>query len=252
MQLEGKIAIVTGGGRGIGRGIVERFLEEGARVVVAQRRPLDDTLSAHRNLACVQADLADPSVYGSIVKCAVDAFGGLDVLVNNSGVMFEKSIDEMSVEEWDSMMAVNLRAPVFLSKYALPEMKRGGGGSIINMGSIEGNGANPQHTAYCASKAGVHGLTRAMAIDLGQYNIRCNAIAPGWMKSELSDDYINTQADPQAAWEALYKMHPIRRVGVPRDIGDLAVYLAGDNAGFLTGQVIVVDGGRTSKLPLPF
>ncbi len=252
MQLKGKVAIVTGGGRGIGRGIVERFLEEWAQVVIAQRTPLDQKLTSHPSVAYVRADLTDPASLGPIVDCAVEVFGGVDVLVNNAGIMFERSIPDMGLEEWDLMMAVNLRAPAFLAQRALPAMRERGGGCIINIGSIEGNGANPQHTAYCASKAGLHGLTRAMAIDLGQYNIRCNAIAPGWIKSDLSDDYINAQPDPERAWQRLCKMHPLGRVGEPRDIGDFAVYLAGEQARFLNGQIVVVDGGRTSKLPLPF
>lgn len=150
------------------------------------------------------------------------------------------------------MLAVNLTAPVFLSKQLLPLLRAAGGGSIINIGSIEGLAANPEHSAYCASKGGVHALTRAMAVDLGKDKIRVNAIAPGWIRSALSDDYINVQQNPEAAWEGLYKMHPVGRIGEPEDVGKLAVYLASDDSTFLTGQVIVIDGGRTGKLPLPF
>ena len=118
--------------------------------------------------------------------------------------------------------------------------------------SIQKRAANPEHAAYCASKGGIHALTRAMAIDLGKDNIRVNAIAPGWIRTELSDDYINAQQDPETAWEDLYKMHPAGRIGEPEDVGKLAIYLASDDSTFVTGQVIVIDGGRTSKLPLPF
>ncbi|OMH36273.1 SDR family NAD(P)-dependent oxidoreductase [Motiliproteus sp. MSK22-1] len=252
MQLKDKVAIVTGGGRGIGRGISERFLEEGAKVVIAQRQPLEGKLSADPKVVYVPADLSDSSSFELIVNTAKECFDGLDILVNNAGIMFEKPLSEMGVEEWDLMMAVNLRAPAFLAKAALPLMQQRGGGSIVNIGSIEGEGSNPDHAAYCASKAGVHGLTRALAVDLGKHGIRCNGIAPGWIKSDLSDDYINAQEDAENAWKGLHQMHPIGRVGTPRDIGDIAVHLAGDQAGFLTGQIIVVDGGRTAKLPLPF
>jgi meso-butanediol dehydrogenase/(S,S)-butanediol dehydrogenase/diacetyl reductase len=131
-------------------------------------------------------------------------------------------------------------------------MRAAGGGSIINIGSIEGLAANPQHTAYCASKGGVHALTKAMAVDLGKDNIRVNAIAPGWIRSALSDAYINAQQNPTLAWEGLQRMHPAGRVGEPEDVGQLAVFLASEASRFVTGQVIVIDGGRTSKLPLPF
>jgi NAD(P)-dependent dehydrogenase (short-subunit alcohol dehydrogenase family) len=129
-----------------------------------------------------------------------------------------------------------------------------GGGRGIGRGIVDRfleEGANPAHTAYCASKAGVHGMTRAMAVDLGADNIRCNAIAPGWITSELSETYLGSQPDPAAARDALNRLHPVGRVGNPTDVGDLAVYLASDRSSFLTGEIIVLDGGRTAKLPLP-
>lgn len=252
MELTGRVALVTGGGRGIGRGIVDRFLEEGARVAVVQRHLLHDELAGHPEVTHVTADLGDPSSIGVAVEQVVERFGGIDVLVNNAGIMFERGVAEIRLEEWDLMIAVNLRAPLFLAQAVLPHMRTRGGGSIINIGSIEGLGANPRHAAYCASKAGVHGLTRAMAVDLGADGIRCNAIAPGWIASELSETYLQAQQDPVAARDALNRLHPVGRVGRPTDVGDLAVYLASDRSGFLTGEVVVLDGGRTTKLPLPF
>ncbi|MFD1210600.1 SDR family NAD(P)-dependent oxidoreductase [Arthrobacter sp. GCM10027362] len=252
MQLTGKIALVTGGGQGIGRGIVDRFLEEGAQVAVVQRRPLDSALEQYPGVLGIQADLSATSELSVVAERAAEHFGGLDILVNNAGIMFERSISQIRLEEWDLMIALNMRAPLFLAQAALPHMQRRGGGSIINIGSIEGLGANPGHAAYCASKAGIHGMTRAMAVDLGEENIRCNAIAPGWITSELSEAYLASQPDPVAAREALNRLHPLRRVGQPAEVGDLAVYLASDRSSFLTGETIVLDGGRTAKLPLPF
>jgi len=252
VELDGKIALVTGGGRGIGRGIVDRFLEEGAQVAIVQRRSLDDALAAHPRVAHVTADLSDPSAIATAVEQVVERFGGIDVLVNNAGIMFERSISEIRLDEWDLMMAVNLRTPLFLAQAVVPSMRERGGGSIVTIGSIEGIAANPQHAAYCASKAGVHGLTRAMAVDLGPDGIRCNAIAPGWIASDLSETYLEAQPDPGAARDALNRLHPVGRVGRPTDVGDLAVYLASDRSSFMTGEVVVLDGGRTAKLPLPF
>ena len=249
-QLKGRIALVTGGGRGIGHGIVRRFLAEEAKIVIAQRSDIDDELEQNPDIAFIRADLSDSSSLSSVVAFTIAHFGKLDILVNNAGVMFSRSIEEMVEKEWDLMLNVNLKAPVLLCKYALPEMKKQGGGSIINIGSIEGIGANPSHSAYCASKAAIHGVTRALAVDLGKYNIRCNAIAPGWIQSDLAQDYINTQPDPTMAMKTLIHLHPVGRIGEPKDIGDAAVFLAGDSSGFLTGQTIVVDGGRTIKLPL--
>ncbi|WP_280290930.1 SDR family oxidoreductase [Pseudomonas sp. BN417] len=251
MMLNNKVAVVTGGGRGIGRGITEKLLEAGARVLVAQRQALDESLGANPQVAWVEADLAERDAPYAIARAAEERFGGADLLVNNAGFMFERSLEEMSEDDWDRMMAVNLRAPVFLAKALLPQL-RVRGGSIVNIGSIEGIGANPWHTAYCGSKAGVHGFTRALAVDLGRDGIRCNAIAPGWINSDLSHAYIDAQPDPVQARAGLLKLHPVGRTGEPQDIGNAVVFLASEAAAFITGQVIVVDGGRTAKLPLPF
>ncbi|WP_212631926.1 glucose 1-dehydrogenase [Pseudomonas sp. KB-10] len=252
MLLTGKNALVTGGGRGIGRGITEKLLAAGARVLVAQRQALDADLADNPNLFYVEANLADSGAPADIARAASELLGGVDVLVNNAGLMFEQPIEEMSEQDWDRMMILNLRAPVFLARELLGQMRRRGGGSIINIGSIEGLSANPEHAAYCASKAGLHGLTRALAVDLGRDGIRCNAIAPGWIDSDLSNAYIDAQRDPAGARLGLLAMHPVGRTGAPQDIGGAVVFLASDEAAFITGQVLVIDGGRTAKLPLPF
>ena len=251
-NLTNKAVVITGGGQGIGLGISQAMLDAGASILIAQRSPLPASLVDQNNVHWVEADLSQPDSFEAITDTAQQTFGKIDVIINNAGFMFEKTIDEMQLDEWNRMLAVNLTAPVFLSKQLLPLMRKNGGGSIINIGSIEGLASNPEHAAYCASKGGVHALTKAMAVDLGKDGIRVNAIAPGWIRSELSDDYINVQQDPQAAWEGLYKMHPVGRIGEPQDVGKLAVYLASDDSTFITGQIIVIDGGRTSKLPLPF
>jgi len=251
-NLEGKVIVITGGGQGIGLGISQAMLAAGAAILVAQRNPLPSDLASQDWVHWIEADLAQAESYDAVAEAAQEIFGKVDVLINNAGFMFEKSLDDMRLEDWNGMLAVNLTAPVFLSKQLLPLLRADGGGSIINIGSIEGLAANPQHAAYCASKGGIHALTRAMAVDLGRDKIRVNAIAPGWIRTELSDDYINAQQDPETTWAGLYKMHPAGRIGEPEDVGKLAVYLASDDSSFVTGQVIVIDGGRTSKLPLPF
>jgi NAD(P)-dependent dehydrogenase (short-subunit alcohol dehydrogenase family) len=250
--LSGKNAIVTGGGRGIGRGITEKLLEAGADVLVAQRQDLPSELLAAPRVHFVRADLADPDSPRYIASVAAEVFDGVDILVNNAGFMFEKPLEDVAVRDWDQMMAVNLRAPAFLSARLLPQMRQRAGGSIVNVGSIEGLASNPQHAAYAASKAGLHGLTRALAVDLGRDGIRCNAVAPGWIDSDLSDDYIGAQKDPSASRDALLQMHPVGRTGRPLDVGGAVVFLASDEASFVTGHILVIDGGRTAKLPLPF
>ena len=251
MQLTGKLAVVTGGGRGIGRGIVERFLDEGAQVAVVQRRPVDPELLAHPGAHAVQADLSDIGALPEVVERACAVLGGIDVLVNNAGVMVEQEVAAVTPSQWEAMMTLNLSTPLFLIQAALPYLDRRGGGSIINVGSIEGLAANPAHAAYCASKAGLHGLTRALAVDLGPKRVRCNVIAPGWISSELSENYLESMPDPQAARAALDSLHPMGRTGLGSDVGDLAVFLAGDRSTFITGETIGIDGGRMAKLPQP-
>jgi len=251
IDLQDKLIVVTGGGQGIGLGISQVLLHAGARPLIVQRSPLAAEL-ASQPVEWIEADLALADSYAAIAKAISRSHDRVDGLINNAGFMFEKTLEQMQLEDWNRMLAVNLTAPAFLSRALLPLMRAAGGGSIVNIGSIEGLAANPHHAAYCASKGGVHALTKAMAVDLGSDNIRVNAIAPGWIRSDLSDDYINAQKDPQTAWEGLYKMHPAGRVGEPQDVGRLAAYLASDASSFITGQVMVIDGGRTSKLPLPF
>src|SRR5690625_26912 len=251
MQLKGKTAVITGGGRGIGRGIVDRFRAEGAQIAIIQRRGLDPELKADPQVEHIEADLAETTAPAAIIAQVVKRFGGLDVLVNNAGIMFERSLADITVADWEMMAAINLRAPLFLAQAALPELMKRGGGSIINLGAVEGHFVNPLHTAYAATKAGIHGITRAMAIDLGPYGVRCNAIAPGWIDTDLSDEYLDSFPDPDHARQKLRDLHPVGRVGNPTDIGDLAAFLASDRAEFLTGEVIVLDGGRTVRLPTP-
>ena len=210
--LQGKRAVVTGGGQGIGLGISRALREAGADILVAQRSAPPADLDA----CWVEADLAAPASYALIATAVEDRWGALDILVNNAGFMFETPLEALALEDWNRMLAVNLTAPVFLAKALLPLLKASGG-NIVNIGSIEGLAANPEHIAYCATKGGVHALTRAMAVDLGKDGIRVNAIAPGWIRSELSDKYINAQNDPDAAWEGLYRMHPCGRGGASGD-----------------------------------
>lgn len=249
-RLAGRVAIVTGGGRGIGLGIAQRFLEEGAKVAIIQRNPSEDR-TVTEQATFIQADLSKPDEIAGAVGSTVRQLGGLDILVNNAGIMFEKTVEEMSEADWDQMMAINLKAPFLLTKHAMPFLKQKKRGNIINIGSIEGLASNPGHPAYSASKAGIHGFTAAVAVDHGRDGVRCNAIAPGWINSDLSDAYIDSMEDSARVRRELMSMHPVGRLGEPRDIGHLAVWLASDESSFVTGQVYVIDGGRTKKLPLP-
>ncbi|MER8589891.1 SDR family oxidoreductase [Mesorhizobium sp. M1338] len=249
-RLSGKIAIITGGGRGIGGGITQRFAEEGARVAILQRNSPPSTVFNDQVLY-VKADLSNSQEIAGAMQTVIEHFGGLDILVNNAGIMFEKTVDEMTEIDWDEMMDVNLKAPFLLTKAAIPHLRKRGGGSIVNIGSVEGLASNPKHPAYSASKAGIHAFTAAVAVDHGHEGIRCNAIAPGWIKSDLTNIYLDSMPDSARIRRELIGMHPVGRLGDPRDVGNLAVWLCSDESTFITGQVHVIDGGRTKKLPNP-
>ncbi len=238
-----KVYVVTGGGSGIGAVISQQLINKGAKVVVGQRT---ETAIGY----WVNTDLSDPIECKNLINAAVQQFGRIDGIVNNAGMMFESSIEDTELDNWNLNLAVNLTAPFLLMKYAMPYLKQNGG-AIVNIGSIEGLGSNPMHSAYCASKAGLHGLTRAIAVDHGADNIRCNAVAPGWIDTDLNNGFIASMPDSQAFTEKLKTIHPIGRTGKPDDIANLVCWLLSDESAFVTGQVWTVDGGRMAKLSLP-
>jgi len=250
-RLESKVAIVTGGSTAIGRGIVERFLAEGARVIATARRNPDRAMPTGKNFAFLAANVACGEDAATIVTEAVNRFGSLDILVNNAGIQLQKSLEETTEAEWDEVMAVNVKGVFLYSRAAAQALRRRGNGSIINIGSYDGFLADPNFAAYCASKGAVHALTRAIAIDLGKHGIRCNAICPGWIETEMVEDYIAHLPDPAAARANIEGLHPIGRTGSPADIASLAVWLASDESAFFTGQQFVADGGFTARAPQP-
>ena len=242
-RFEGKTALVTGGRGGIGQAIARRLRSEGARVFTVQRGP-DDEFEG------IAADFNDPVSAARVIGEVINRAGRLEVLVNNAGMMQEAWIEDMTVEDWQRNLTVNLTAPFLMIKAALPHL-RTTRGTIVNIGSIEGLGANPAHAAYCASKAGLHGLTRAVAVDHGAEGIRCNAVAPGWINTDLNEDFIESMPDPVAFRRDIGRIHPIGRTGKPEEVAALVAWLASEEAGFVTGQIWTVDGGRMAKLSLP-
>jgi meso-butanediol dehydrogenase / (S,S)-butanediol dehydrogenase / diacetyl reductase len=242
-EFDEKVILVTGGRTGIGAAITQRFLSAGATVVTAQRQPAAIGES-------IQIDFSDSAACEYLIAEVVRHHGRLDVLINNAGIMIEHSIEEMTLSEWNQTLMVNLTAPFLLTKFAMPYL-RVTRGSIVNIGSIEGLASNPLHTAYAASKGGLHAFTRAVAVDHGKDGVRCNAIAPGWIDTELNDEFIKSMPDPIAFRRDIGKIHPIGRTGKPEEVANLVYWLASEEAGFVTGQVYIVDGGRMSQLSLP-
>ena len=243
MSFENKTVLITGASRGIGKACAQAFHAHGATVVTAQRGSLEGFNS-------INADFTDITSPEGVIQETINLTGRLDVLVNNAGVMVEADAQDMSVEDWQTTLTVNLTIPFLLIKHALPhlcDVK----GSIVNIGSIEGLGSNPKHAAYCASKAGLHGLTRAIAVDNGPHGVRCNAVAPGWIDTELNEAFIDSMSDPLAFRKSIGKIHPVNRTGAPDEVAKLVCFLAGTQASFITGQIYTIDGGRMSKLSLP-
>lgn len=246
MRHRNQIAAVTGGSQGIGWAIADKLGKEGARVIVGARKPPIQAFSCEIDFQPL--DVADEDSIALFFNNVGKTYGGLDILVNSAGIMFEMHFLDTSVADWDRMMAVNLRGVFICSKYAAELMIKKDGGAIVNIGSIEGIAANPDHAPYAASKAGVHGLTRAIAVDMGQYGIRCNAVSPGWIETSLVKNYFRTTKDTESIHEALRTLHPSGRLGTPTDVANLVSWLVSDEAAWVTGQEFTVDGGRLARL----
>ncbi len=247
-RLKNKTALVTGGRQGIGRGIVDAFLAEGARVMTCGRgdRPAD----LPKEALWITADLSQRLAVDALCQTVEDTFGGLDVLVNNSGVQLEKTVVETTDDDWDLVMGINAKGLFMTCRGLIPFMGHGEqAGSIINIGSISGRNADPGLAIYNASKAFVHGLTRSIAVDHGP-QVRCNAIAPGWIMTGMADAAFALSNDPKAAEADAQNRHAVGRFGRPEDIANMAVWLASDESAFATGQVYVVDGGLTAASPI--
>ena len=241
MRLEGKVAVVTGAASGIGHATAQLFAEEGARVVAVDRpgAALTEAHSGIDAIATLEQDVAEDDAAERIVGEAITRFGGLDVLLNNAGTSQSILAESFPTEEWDRTLAVNLRAVFLLCRRAIPAFKQRGGGRIINTASVMAQRTDYGLAAYCASKAGVAGLTRTLALELGKYNITANWIEPGAIYTGMTRQNFDNPSI-RAVWE---KKSPLKRLGQPLDIARGALFLASDDASFVTGQGLVIDGG---------
>lgn len=242
--LEGKTAIITGASRGIGRAIAKKFAQEGANVAftflssVEKGKELEKELSAMGIKAKgFQSDAANTKACEDLVTAVVTEFGTVDVLVNNAGITRDNLLMRMSEQQWDEVMNANLKSVFNLTKAIQRPMLKARKGSIINMTSVVGIEGNPGQANYAASKAGIIGFTKSIAQELGSRNIRCNAVAPGFIETEMT-----AKLDSKII-EGWMEDIPLKRTGTPEEVADLVIYLASDNSSYITGQVISICGG---------
>jgi meso-butanediol dehydrogenase/(S,S)-butanediol dehydrogenase/diacetyl reductase len=245
--LENRIALVTGGSRGIGRAIVNRFRVEGATVVTCGRGDRPDELNPE--IKWHRTDVSSSRDVQILSEFVQTRFGKLDILVNNAGAQQERNIVDSTDDDWDLVMGVNARGVYLCSREFIPMMTTGGG-VIVNIGSISGNHADSGMAIYNASKGFVHSLTRSIAVDHGRDGIRCNTICPGWIMTDMADAAFDLAGDPDAARNDALARHPVGRFGHPEDIAAAAAWLASNESSFVTGQSLTVDGGLVAASPL--
>jgi NAD(P)-dependent dehydrogenase (short-subunit alcohol dehydrogenase family) len=251
-RLAGKVALITGGGTGIGRACALAFAREGARIALAGRRrePLEkvaqEIQDVGREALTQVCDVTRADEVDAVVRAIVQRFSQLNIVVNNAGALHVATIEGTSEAEFDRLMNINVKGVFLVSRAAVPELRRAGGGSIVNIGSILGLIAMKNRAAYCASKGGVTSLTKAMALDHAADKIRVNCICPSIVETELVEGLFSSQPDPEAAKQVRRDQIPLGRLGRPADVANLALFLASDESSWITGAAIPLDGGLSA------
>jgi NAD(P)-dependent dehydrogenase (short-subunit alcohol dehydrogenase family) len=251
MQLEGRVAIVSGGGTGIGAATARRFAREGAHVVVTGRRPQPiRTVADEIGGVAVAGDATDPTHAAEAIETAVREFGGLDVVVANAGVGFGGTAGEVDVDRWRQTIDINLTGPLLLVRAALPALLERGRGAIVLVSSVSGLVSDGGSAAYVASKTGLIGLARSLAVDYGPKGIRTNAVCPGWVETAMGDESMDGLAGShgitrEQAYLLATEHVPLRRAATAEEIAACCLFLASDEASIVNGAALVADGGST-------
>jgi NAD(P)-dependent dehydrogenase (short-subunit alcohol dehydrogenase family) len=252
--LKNKVAIVTGSGRGIGKGIATRFAEEDVIVVIATIEE-EEGLQVEKELRgqgfealFVQTDVASEESIRRLMEKTIQQLGRIDILVNNAGITLFKPLLESTLEDWETIINIDLRGAFLCSKYAIPHMIQAGGGSIINISSNHSFATLPDTEIYAAAKGGINAMTRSMALSLGKHDIRVNAICPGFTDTPHYRNWLQMQGDATKVEEEVLKLHARGKISTPRDIGNLAVFLGSDESDKVTGETITIDGGLSARL----
>lgn len=259
-DLAGKGVFITGGGTGIGGAVAARMIARGARVVIVGRRiePLQEVAAATGAIA-MSCDVADTASVDAAIAATVAEFGRLDIVVNNAGVAHRGSVENVDDDGWNSMIDVNLTGAARVARAAVPHLRKGGGGTIVNVSSVGGLFAASNAVAYGTTKAALLGLTRSMALDLGASGIRVNTICPGWVATPMAEGAVRRVArvrnvSEEEARDMLVRHNPIRRMADPDEIAKCVMFLATDDSSFVTGAVLMADGGQSivdlGSLPL--
>jgi NAD(P)-dependent dehydrogenase (short-subunit alcohol dehydrogenase family) len=257
MRLKDKVSIVTGASQGIGEYVAEKLGQHGSKIVIADineetgAKVLERFKSTGIHAIFVKTDVSDEQSVREMIKTTVNHYGGMDALVNNAGISLRKSVVDTTLEEWQKVMNVNLQGTFLCSKYAIPEIAKRGGGSIVNMASWHAYKTITRLAAYAASKGAITALTRQMALDCGPLKIRVNAVCPGTIDTPMLHNLFSTLPDPENALKQTLDFQPLGRIGTGEDVANACLYLVSDESSYISGDSLMIDGASFVKLARP-